>query len=407
MAGPLAGMKVLDLSRILAGPWLTQILSDLGAEVWKIERPGSGDDTRHWGPPYLKDEGGNDTEDSAYFQAANRGKRSICVNIKSPEGQEIIRMLAAKADVFVENYKFGDLDKCGLGYEDIKAVRPSIVYCSITGYGHTGPYKERAGYDMAIQAISGLMSFTGEHHDLPGGGPQKVGVPIADLMTGTLSSAATIAAYHHAKATGQGQHIDMALLDVMVSSLANQNMNYLVGGVLPRPLGNAHPNIVPYQVFHTKDGSFVLAVGNDRQYRKFCDIAGCPELAEDSRFLENSDRLANREALADLIQAVVERKTTDHWVQTLSDAGVPCSPINNLKQVFDNEQIVHRGLQITGKHARNDQMPMVGSPIKYSETPVEHQNAPPVLNQHRDYILDEVLSLSDDCKRRLACGIPK
>lgn len=406
MTGPLAGMKVLDLSRILAGPWLTQILSDLGAEVWKIERPGSGDDTRHWGPPYLKDDDGNDTEDSAYFQAANRGKRSICVDIKSPEGREIVKMLAQKADVFVENYKFGDMDKSGLGYEDIKAIRPSIVYCSITGYGHSGPYKERAGYDMAVQAISGLMSFTGEHYDLPGGGPQKVGVPIADLMTGTLSSAATIAAFHHAQKTGQGQHIDMALLDVMVSSLANQNMNYLVGGVTPRPLGNAHPNIVPYQVFRTRDGSFVLAVGNDGQYKKFCDIAGCPELATDSRFLANSDRLANRNVLADLIQAVVEKETTDHWVQTLSKAGVPCSPINNLQQVFENEQVVHRGLRITGEHARNSQMPMVGSPIKYSETPVEHQNAPPVLNQHRDYILDEVLALSDENKERLARGIP-
>lgn len=407
MSGPLVGMKVLDLSRILAGPWLTQILSDLGAEVWKIERPGSGDDTRHWGPPYLSDNDGNDTEDSAYFQAANRGKRSICVDIKTVEGQEVVRMLAQKADVLVENYKFGDLAKYGLGYEDIKVIRPNIVYCSITGYGHTGPYKERAGYDMAIQAISGLMSFTGEHYDLPGGGPQKVGVPIADIMTGTLSSAATIAAYHHAKMTGTGQHIDMALLDVMVASLANQNMNYLVGGVTPRPIGNAHPNIVPYQVFSTKDGNFVLAVGNDRQYRKFCDIAGCPELAEDHRFLANSDRLANRDVLAALIQEIVEAETTDYWVQILSEAGVPCSPINNLKQVFENEQIVERGLKISGQHVKNDQLPMVGSPIKYSETPVEYQNAPPVLNQHRDYILDEVLSLSETCKKQLARGIPE
>lgn len=407
MAGPLVGMKVLDMSRILAGPWLTQILSDLGAEVWKIERPGSGDDTRHWGPPYLKDDDGRDTRDSAYFQAANRGKKSICVDIKSPEGQEVIQMLASKADVFVENYKAGDLARSGMGYEDIAKIRPGIVYCSITGYGQTGPYKDRAGYDMAVQAISGLMSLTGEHADLPGGGPQRVGVPIADLMTGTLSAAAVIAAYHHAANTGQGQHIDMALLDVMVSSLANQNMNYLIGGQVPQPMGNAHPNIAPYQVFGTKDGNFVLAVGNNSQYRKFCAAAGCPELAEDSRFLTNSDRLAHRDELTGLLQIVVAKQTTDYWIQLLSQAGVPCSPINSLQEVFADEQVIHRGLQITGKHAHNSAQPLVGSPIKYSHTKVEHQNNPPVLNEHRDYILDEVLSLSGPCKHRLARGIPE
>jgi glutaryl-CoA transferase len=406
VAGPLVGMKVLDMSRILAGPWMTQILSDLGAEVWKIERPGSGDDTRHWGPPYLKDDDGNDTEDSAYFQAANRGKKSICVDIKSSEGQEIVRMLAAKADVFVENYKAGDLTRSGLGYDDIAKVNPSIVYCSITGYGQTGPYRDRAGYDMAVQAISGLMSLTGEKPTLAGGGPQKVGVPIADLMTGTLASAAVIAAYHHATNTGQGQYVDMALLDVMVSSLANQNMNYLVGNQTPVPMGNAHPNIAPYQVFRTSDGNFVLAVGNDGQYKKFCTVANCPELAEDCRFTTNSDRLANRDTLTELVQAVAEKQTTEYWIENLSKAGVPCSPINNLKEVFENEQVVSRGLQIVGEHARNSAMPLVGSPIKLSLTQVEHQNAPPVLNQHRNYILDEVLELSDDSKERLARGIP-
>ncbi|PHS19452.1 MAG: CoA transferase [Blastopirellula sp.] len=407
MPGPLAGMKVLDMSRILAGPWLTQILSDMGAEVWKIERPGSGDDTRHWGPPYLRDNAGNETPDSAYFQAANRGKKSICVDIKSEEGREVVQMLAAKADVFVENYKVGDLARFGLSFEDIKQIRPSIVYCSITGYGQTGPYKNRAGYDMAIQAISGLMSMTGEKAYLPGGGPQKVGVPIADLMTGTLSSAATIAAYHHAKNTGVGQHIDMALFDVMVSSLANQNMNYLIGGEIPQTMGNAHPNIAPYQVFQTKDSSFVLAVGNDRQYRKFCDVAECPELVEDVRFVTTSDRLGNREALTEKLQSIIVMQTTDFWVQSLSRSGVPCSPINNLRDVFDNEQIRHRGLQITGRHKNNCKLPLVGSPIKFSETAVDYQNAPPVLNEHRDYILDEVLGLSSSCKQRLTLGIPE
>lgn len=407
MAGPLIGMRVLDMSRILAGPWLTQILADLGAEVWKIERPKTGDDTRQWGPPYLKDDAGNDTTDSAYFQAANRGKKSICVDIKSTEGQEVIRLLAAEADIFVENYKVGDLARLGLSFDDIKKVRPSIVYCSITGYGQTGPYKDRAGYDMAVQAISGLMSMTGERAELPGGGPQKVGVPIADLMTGTLSAAAAIAAFHHASKTGQGQHIDMALLDVMVSSLANQNMNYLIGGQIPQLMGNAHPNIAPYQVFRTKNGSFVLAVGNDAQYRKFCDVAGCKDLACDPRFITNSDRLANRETLTELLQAVIASKETEHWLHNLSKNGVPCSPINDLKDVFDDEQIQHRGLQVTGHHAKNSNQPLVGSPIKYSETTLEYQNAPPVLNEHRDYILNEILNLSSDCKIRLARGIPE
>jgi glutaryl-CoA transferase len=407
VAGPLVGLKVLDMSRILAGPWLTQILADLGAEVWKIERPGGGDDTRSWGPPFLKDDAGNDTRDSAYFQAANRGKKSICVDIRSVEGQEIVRMLAAKADVFVENYKVGDLSRKGLGYDDIAKINSQIVYCSITGYGQTGPYKDRAGYDMAVQAISGLMSLTGEKSNLPGGGPQKVGVPIADLMTGTLSAAAVIAAYHHSTKTGQGQYIDMALLDVMVSSLANQNMNYIVGNQLPEPMGNAHPNIAPYQVFNTKDGNFVLAVGNDGQYQKFCAVANCPELMEDNRFVSNSARLAHRDLLTGLVQAVVEKETTEYWVENLSKAGVPCSPINNLKEVFEDEQILHRGLQITSKHSRNSAVSMVGSPIKYSLTSVEYQNSPPVLNQHREYILNEILELSDEDRDRLASSIPE
>ncbi len=406
MAGPLAGMKVLDMSRILAGPWLTQILSDLGAEVWKIERPQTGDDTRQWGPPYMIDENGSDLEDSAYFQCANRGKKSVCVDIKTEEGQEFIRLLAAKADVFVENYKVGDLAKIGLSFDDMAEINKAIVYCSITGFGQTGPYSSRAGYDMAVQAIGGLMSITGEREDLPGGGPQKVGVPIADLMTGTMSAAAVIAAYHHAQKTGEGQHVDMALLDVMVSSLANQNMNYLLTNNVPKLMGNAHPNIVPYQVFKTSDGSFVLAVGNNNQYHKFCKAAGCPELIDDPRFDTNSDRLANREILAELIQAATIKESTEYWVSLLSSKGVPCSPINNLQEVFADQQIVHRGLLYHGKHEQNPSQPLVGSPIKYSKTKVERQNAPPVLNQHRNYILRNVLHLSEDDEQRLAPGLP-
>tara|TARA_R110001599_G_scaffold82062_3_gene221140 strand:+ start:18904 stop:20127 length:1224 start_codon:yes stop_codon:yes gene_type:complete len=406
MAGPLTDMKVLDLSRILAGPWLTQILSDLGAEVWKVERPGSGDDTRHWGPPYMKDDAGNDAEDSAYFQAANRGKKSICIDIRSAEGQQVVHRLVQKADVVVENYKFGDLARYGLDYDSLAASNPAIVYCSITGYGQTGPYRERAGYDMAIQAISGLMSITGERQDRPGGGPQKVGVPIADLMTGTMSAAAVIAAYHHARKTGEGQSVDMALLDVMVTTLANQNMNYLCTGDAPRLMGNAHPNIVPYRTFQTADGNFVLAVGNDRQYAKFCEAAGCQHLATDPRYIDNANRLKNRDTLETELQGILCLKSTAQWIDELSRLGIPCAPINTLDQVFSDEQIRARDLLQHAEHKHNARMPIVSSPIKLSRTRLDTGSASPVLNQHRDYILDEVLGLSDDEKTRLAKGIP-
>ncbi|HAP46571.1 MAG TPA: CoA transferase, partial [Afipia sp.] len=295
MAGPLVGYRVLDLSRILAGPWLGQLLSDLGAEVWKIERPGTGDDTRQWGPPFLKDSDSNDTTESAYFLSANRGKYSICVDIATEEGSAIVRSLAQSADIVIENYKVGDMTRYGLDYESLRKLKSDIIYCSITGYGQTGPMKDVAGYDMAIQAIGGLMSITGESDDMPGGGPQKVGVPIVDILTGMYSATGVISALLHRERTGEGQHIDMALLDVQVSVLANQNMNYLTTGTPPKRSGNAHPNIVPYQVFKTKDGSFVLAVGNDQQFRKFCVTAGLTELATDTRFLTNTDRLHNRD----------------------------------------------------------------------------------------------------------------
>ena len=301
MAGPLVGYRVLDLSRILAGPWLGQLLSDLGAEVWKIERPGTGDDTRQWGPPFLRKDGGVDTTESAYFLSANRGKHSICVDISTEEGSAIVRALAQQADLVIENYKVGDMARYGLDYESLKKLKPDIIYCSITGYGQTGPMKDVAGYDMAIQAIGGLMSITGESDDRPGGGPQKVGVPIVDILTGMYSATGVISALLHRERTGEGQHIDMALLDVQVAVLANQNLNFLTTGVPPKRYGNAHPNIVPYQVFKTRDGSFVLAVGNDQQFRKFCAAAGLAELATDGRFVTNTDRLKNRDQLIPLL----------------------------------------------------------------------------------------------------------
>ncbi len=284
MAGPLVGYRVLDLSRILAGPWLGQLLSDLGAEVWKIERPGTGDDTRQWGPPFLRKNGEIDTTESAYFLSANRGKHSICVDISTDEGSAIVRALAQQADLVIENYKVGDMARYGLDYETLRKLKSDIIYCSITGYGQTGPMKDVAGYDMAIQAIGGLMSITGESDDQPGGGPQKVGVPIVDILTGMYSAAGVISALLHRERTGEGQHIDMALLDVQVAVLANQNLNFLTTGVPPKRYGNAHPNIVPYQVFKTRDGSFVLAVGNDQQFQKFCVAVGLPELVDDDRF---------------------------------------------------------------------------------------------------------------------------
>ena len=341
MAGPLAGYRVLDLSRILAGPWLAQLLSDLGAEVWKIERPGTGDDTRQWGPPFLRKDGGIDTTESAYFLSANRGKHSICVDISTDEGSAIVRALAQQADLVIENYKVGDMARYGLDYEALKRVKPDIIYCSITGYGQTGPMKDVAGYDMAIQAIGGLMSITGESDDKPGGGPQKVGVPIVDILTGMYSAAGVISALLHRERTGEGQHIDMALLDVQVAVLANQNLNFLTTGTPPKRFGNAHPNIVPYQVFRTSDGSFVLAVGNDQQFRKFCAATGLSGLATDSRFVTNTDRLKNRDQLIPLLDAHLIQQATQHWIQPAgsgvrSPSGYPSGDAGQSSSFFRN-----------------------------------------------------------------------
>ncbi|MDO8396511.1 MAG: CaiB/BaiF CoA-transferase family protein [Bradyrhizobium sp.] len=401
MAGPLVGYRVLDLSRILAGPWLGQLLSDLGAEVWKIERPGTGDDTRQWGPPFLKDGESNDTTESAYFLSANRGKHSICVDIATNEGSAIVRALAQQADIVIENYKVGDMTRYGLDYESLRKLKPDIVYCSITGYGQTGPMKDVAGYDMAIQATGGLMSITGESDDMPGGGPQKVGVPIVDILTGMYSATGVISALLHRERTGEGQHIDMALLDVQVSVLANQNMNYLTTGTPPKRYGNAHPNIVPYQVFKTRDGSFVLAVGNDQQFRNFCAASGLTELATDVRFLTNTDRLYNRDQLIPLMDVHLAKQTTRHWISMLEPVGVPCAPINRLDQVFAHPQVIHRELQINLPHSSGAVAPLVGNPIKFSRTKIEYSKSPPLRGEDTVHILKTVLKFDEARIQRL------
>lgn len=395
MPGPLAGLRVLDLSRILAGPWLSQLLSDLGAEVWKIERPATGDDTRQWGPPYLKFDDETNTSESAYFLSTNRGKRSICVDISSQSGGEIVRSLAAQADVFIENYKVGDMKRYGLDYAALRELNNGLIYCSITGYGQTGPMKDVPGYDMAIQAIGGLMSLTGESDDKPGGGPQKVGVPIVDIFTGMYSATAILSALHHRSSTGDGQYIDMALLDVLVSVLANQNLNYLTTGVPPKRYGNAHPNIVPYQTFTTSDGSMVLAVGNDQQFRKFCSVAELPDLPTDPRFKTNTDRLHNRAALIPLLEVCMAAKTTEEWIAALEQAGIPCAPINGLDKVFANPQVIHRNLKIDMAHASGATAQLVGNPIKFSLTKIDYTKAPPLRGEGTKEILSAVLGLSD------------
>ncbi|HEY1393514.1 MAG TPA: CaiB/BaiF CoA-transferase family protein [Methylibium sp.] len=388
----LEGLRVLDLSRVLAGPWCTQILGDLGADVVKIERPGSGDDTRGWGPPFLPDRDGHASAESAYYLGANRNKRSLTVDISRAEGQALIRELAAKADVFVENFKVGDMARYGLDYASLAALNPRLVYCSITGYGQTGPYRDRAGYDYAIQGIGGLMGVTGERDDLPGGGPQKVGVAVADLFTGLYATVAVLAALRHRDATGQGQYIDMALLDTQVAMLANLGANYLVSGKVPGRLGNAHQNIVPYQVFEVADGHLILAVGNDGQFAKFCTVAGCPELAEDPRYAKNADRVRNRALLVPLLAQVLKTRTRADWLQALEAAKVPCGPINGLDEVFADPQVVARGMTEAVPHPLNDALRLVASPLKLAATPARTRHAPPLLGQHSEEVLADWLA---------------
>jgi len=391
--GALSGLRVLDLSRILAGPWAAQVFGDLGAEVVKVERPGTGDDTRTWGPPYLKDSAGADTSDAAYFLSANRNKKSVCIDFTRPEGQALIRDIAARSDILIENFKVGGLAAYGLDYAALKQVNPRLIYCSITGFGQDGPYAARAGYDFLIQGMGGLMSITGRRDGEPGEGPQKVGVALTDILTGLYSVIAVLAALNHRHLTGEGQHIDMALLDVQVTSLANQNMNYLVTGEPPVRMGNAHPNIVPYQDFPTADGNMILAVGNDTQFAALCRALGHPDWAADPRFANNTLRVQHRDIVIGLLSEATCRRTTAEWVQACEAVGVPCGPINNLKSVFADAQIVARKLQIEMPHPAAGTVPLVGSPIRMSATPVSYALAPPLLGEHTDGVLGDLLGL--------------
>jgi crotonobetainyl-CoA:carnitine CoA-transferase CaiB-like acyl-CoA transferase len=392
----LDGIRVLDLSRVLAGPWCTQTLADLGADVIKIERPGTGDDTRTWGPPFLKDRAGGDTAEAAYYLGTNRNKRSVTCDISRPEGQAVIRALAAHCHVFVENFKVGDMARYGLDYASLQAVNPRLVYCSVTGFGQTGPYRERAGYDYAVQGMGGLMSITGERDDL-GGGPQKVGVAVADLFTGMYASVGILAALRHAERTGQGQHLDMALLDTQVAMLANLGANYLVSGKVPARAGNAHQNIVPYQVFEVApaaDGSkdhMILAVGNDGQFARFCQVAGRPELAVDARFARNQDRVRNRAVLVPLLEEIMRGRRKPDWLAALEAAKVPCGAINNLAEVFADPQVRERGMVHQWQHPLAGPLDLVASPLKLSGTPVRTDIPPPLLGQHTQEVLAEVL----------------
>ncbi len=387
MAGPLTGIRVLDLTRVLAGPWATQTLADLGAEVIKIEKPGEGDDTRGWGPPFL--EGG----DAAYFASANRGKHSVCIDMAKPEGQNLIKALAAKSDILIENFKVGGLAKYGLDYESLKASHPSLIYCSITGFGQNGPYANRAGYDFMIQGMSGLMSITGE----PDGSPMKVGVAFADVFTGLYSVIGILGALHHRDKTGLGQFIDMALLDSQVAVLANQGLNYLVGGKVPQRLGNAHPNIVPYQVFETADGHIIVAVGNDRQFTEYCRIIG---VSVDAKFATNRGRVEGRAELIPLLSPAMKKQTTAHWVAAFESAAVPCGPINTIDQVFADPQVLARGLQIGQTREDGVQVPGIANPIGLSETPIEYERAAPKLGADTDKILREILGISNIAELR-------
>ncbi|MGW7772911.1 CaiB/BaiF CoA transferase family protein [Pseudomonas machongensis] len=391
--GALSHLRVLDLSRVLAGPWSGQILADLGADVIKVERPYSGDDTRAWGPPFLRDARGENTSEAAYYLSANRNKRSVTIDFTQPEGQRLVRELAAKSDIVIENFKVGGLASYGLDYERLKAVNPRLIYCSITGFGQTGPYAKRAGYDFMIQGLGGLMSLTGRPEGEQGAGPMKVGVALTDILTGLYSTVAILAALAHRDQSGEGQHIDMALLDVQVACLANQAMNYLTTGTPPKRLGNAHPNIVPYQDFPTADGDFILTVGNDGQFRKFAEVAGQPQWADDPRFATNKQRVAHRAELIPLIRQATVFKTTAEWVAELERAGVPCGPINDLAQMFQDPQVVARGLKVDVPHPLAGSVPQVASPIRLSETPVEYRRAPPLLGEHTEAVLRDVLGL--------------
>lgn len=389
--GSLAGIRILDLSRVLAGPSCTQLLGDLGAEIIKVERPGVGDETRTWGPPYVKDGDGHDTTESGYYLCCNRNKRSIAVDFSKPEGAATIKQLVQRSDVMIENFKLGGLQKLGLGYDDLRRDKPSLVYCSITGYGQTGPYAARPGYDMVAQGIGGLISMTGE----PDRPPVKVPIAVNDVMTGLYAAIGILSALRHRDATGVGQHIDLGLLDVQVGWLYNQGLNYLTGGGIPQRLGTAHPNTVPYQVFETKDGWAIVAANNDGQFKRLCDAAGRPELSTDPRFATNSDRVRNRDKLVELVTEFLCTNTTAHWMEVLEKANVPCSPVNNVAEVFADPQVLARGMKFAMSHALSGSgtVDLIGCPLKLSETPVQYRRAPPTLGEHTEDVLREVLEL--------------
>ncbi|HAO02378.1 MAG TPA: CoA transferase [Halomonas sp.] len=391
MRKPLEGIRVLDMSRVLAGPWCGQQLADMGAEVIKVERPDSGDDTRAWGPPWLAG-----TRESAYFLSANRGKRSVGVNIASLEGQQLIRDLVSQCDVLIENFKAGGLKAYGLDYASLKVIKPDLIYCSITGFGQDGPYAHRAGYDFIIQGMGGLMSLTGQPDGAPGGEPMKVGVALTDIFTGLYAANAILAALWERKRTGEGGHIDMALLDVQVGVLANQALNYLTSGEVPRRLGNAHPNIVPYQVFPSADGHLIVTVGNDGQFRRFCQVLGCEEWADDPRFATNSARVAYRDALIPDISKLLAMRTTDNWLAELETAGVPCGPINTLDKVFDDPQVRHRGMRLPLPHPKAGQVDLVGNPIRIDGQRLAAETPPPALGEHSEEVLSQLLGLDEE-----------
>ena len=390
---PLTGVRIFDLTRILAGPTCTQLLGDLGADVIKVEKPGVGDDTRTWGPPYVKDPDGKDTNESAYYLSANRNKRSVTIDLQTPKGIALAKKLIAKSDILIENFKVGSLSKLGLGYEDLKTEFPRLVYCSVTGFGQTGPYASRAGYDFLAQGLGGIMSITGD----PDGEPMKVGVGIADVMTGMYASTAILAALRHRDATGEGQHIDTCLLDTQVSWLINEGTNYLVSGKIPVKLGNEHPNIVPYKVFATSNGHVILAVGNNRQFDDWCTVANADELKSDPRYASNPLRIANRETLYDIMPVFMKRKTTEEWLVELGELKVPCSPVNNIEQVFEDPHVKYRGMRIEMDHptAGSGKVPLIGNPVKMSSTPPQYRLAPPTLGQHSDEVLRELLGFDE------------
>ncbi len=391
--GALSHIRLLDLSRILAGPWAAQMLGDLGAEIIKVERPGVGDDTRGWGPPYVKDVAGNDTADSTYCLSANRNKKSVTIDFTREEGQNLVRQLASMSDVVIENFKVGGLKKFGLDYNSLKPLNPRLIYCSITGFGQTGPYAPRAGYDFLIQGLGGLMSFTGRPDDEPGGGPMKVGVALADIMTGMYSATAILAALTHRAETGIGQYIDMALLDVQVGVLSNQAMNYLHTGVLPKRMGNAHPNVVPYQDFHTSDGYVIIAIGNDGQFARLAKAMDKPEWASDERYSTNAQRVKNRDKLIAMMNEITRTRRTEDWVALFESISVPCGPINDLEHVFKDPQVIARNMQISLQHPKYGDVPLVANPIRLSETPVQYRNAPPALGEHTEQVLTELLGV--------------